>query len=73
MNAAERIKDRDHDAPAAPTDTGGAGMMMIGDAVSRLDFLTVLRVSGRDALAWLQDQLTADVDEIDASNSRLAA
>ena len=43
------------------------------DAVSRLDFLTVLRVSGPDALAWLQGQLTADVGEVDATASRLAA
>jgi len=43
------------------------------DAVSRLDFLTVLRISGPDALAWLQGQLTADVGEVDATASRLAA
>ena len=43
------------------------------DAVSHLDFLTVLRVSGPDALAWLQGQLTADVGEVDAAASRLAA
>ena len=47
--------------------------MMIGDTVSRLDFLTVLRVSGRDALAFLQGQLTADVGEVGASASRIAA
>ena len=44
-----------------------------GDAVSRLDFLTVLRVSGPDALDWLQGQLTADVGEVGAGTSRLAA
>ena len=44
-----------------------------GDAVSRLDFLTVLRVSGPDALDWLQGQLTADVGEVGARTSRLAA
>ena len=47
--------------------------MLAGDAVSRLDFLTVVRVSGADALAYLQGQLTADVGEVDASASRLAA
>ena len=47
--------------------------MRAGDAVSRLDFLTVLRVSGGDALAWLQGQLTADLADIDASTSRIAA
>ena len=73
MDAAEPIKNRDHDAPAAPTDTGGAGAMMIGDAISRLEFLTVLRVSGADAHAYLQGQLTADVGEVDAAASRLAA
>ncbi len=73
MNAAERIKDRDHDTPTAPTGTGGPGTMMTGDAVSRLDFLTLLRVSGDDAHAFLQGQLTADIDEVDASTSRLAA
>ena len=44
-----------------------------GEAVARLDFLTVLRVSGDDALPWLQGQLTADVSEVDARTSRLAA
>ena len=46
---------------------------MTEDAVSRLDFLTVLRVFGDDAHAFLQGQLTADVDEVGASRSRLAA
>ena len=75
MNTAERIKhrDHDHDTPATPTDTGRAGTMMAGDAASRLDFLTVLRVSGRDALAFLQGQLTADVGEVGESASRIAA
>ena len=72
MNA-DRNKDRDQDASAAPTRAGGTDATMTGGAVSRLDDLTVLRVSGRDALAWLQGQLTADVDEVDASTSRLAA
>ena len=44
-----------------------------GEAVGRLDFLTVLRISGDDALPWLQGQLTADVSEVDARTSRLAA
>ena len=43
------------------------------EAVARLDFLTVLRVSGDDALPWLQGQLTADVSEVGARTSRLAA
>ncbi len=47
--------------------------MLSGDAVSSLDFLTVLRVSGGDALAWLQGQLTADLADVDASASRIAA
>ena len=44
-----------------------------GEAVGRLDFLTVLRVSGDDVLPWLQGQLTADVSDVDARTSRLAA
>ena len=47
--------------------------MLAGDAVSRLAFLTVLRVSGPDALAYLQGQLTADVSEVGATLSRSAA
>ena len=47
--------------------------MLAGDAVSRLGFLTVLRISGGDTLAWLQGQLTAHVGEVDTSTSRLAA
>ena len=43
------------------------------EAIGRLDFLTVLRISGDDALPWLQGQLTADVSEVDARTSRLAA
>ena len=45
----------------------------VGSAVSHLDCLCVLRVSGPDSLAWLQGQLTADVDEVGATTSRLAA
>ena len=44
-----------------------------GESVGRLDFLTVLRISGDDALPWLQGQLTADVGEVGARTSRLAA
>ena len=44
-----------------------------GEAAGRLDFLTVLRISGDDALPWLQGQLTADVSEVDTRTSRLAA
>lgn len=47
--------------------------MLSGDAVSGLDFLTVLRISGGDALAWLQGQLTADLADVDTSASRIAA
>ena len=47
--------------------------MLAGEAAARLDFLAVLRVSGADAHAYLQGQLTADLDEVGASLSRLAA
>ena len=47
--------------------------MLTGDAVSRLDFLAVLRISGADAQAYLQGQLTADVSDVSASVSRCAA
>ena len=47
--------------------------MLSGDAASSLDFLTVLRISGGDALSWFQGQLTADLAEVDASTSRIAA
>ena len=47
--------------------------MLSGDVVSSLDFLTVLRVSGGDALTWLQGQLTADLADVNASASRIAA
>ena len=47
--------------------------MLAGDAAARLDFLAVLRVSGADAPAWLQGQLTADVDDVGKTASRLAA
>ena len=47
--------------------------MLAGDAVSSLDYLTVLRVSGGDAVEWLQGQLTADLADVDASTSRIAA
>ena len=51
----------------------GADAMLTGDAISRLDFLTVLRVTGADALDYLQGQLTADVAEVGPSVSRSAA
>ena len=51
----------------------GASAMLAGDAISRLDFLTVLRVSGADAQDYLQGQLTANVDEVGESVSRSAA
>ena len=63
----------DHTAPVAPAHPGTAGAMLAGDAVARLGSLAVLRVSGADALAFLQGQLTADVGEVGAAASRLAA
>ena len=71
MNPAESIEG--HAVPAAPADTGGARAMLTGDAVARLGSLAVLRVSGTDALSFLQGQLTADVGEVGAAVSRLAA
>ena len=64
---------KDHDAAAAPADTAGTGAMLAGDAVARLGSFAVLRASGADALAFLQGQLTADVGEVGAAASRLAA
>ena len=71
MSSAEPVTARD--APTVPASSGGAISMLAGDVVARLDFLTVLRVSGADARDFLQGQLTADVDEVDVSRSRLAA
>lgn len=51
----------------------GSDAMPGGEAVGRLDFLAVLRISGDDALPWLQGQLTADVSDVEARTSRLAA
>lgn len=59
--------------PAAADSAERAGAMRAGNTVSPLDFLTVLRVSGGDALTWLQGQLTADLADVDASTSRIAA
>ena len=59
--------------PASSSNTDGSASMPAGEAVARLDFLTVLRVSGADAHAYLQGQLTADVGEVAPSTSRLAA
>ena len=64
---------KDHDAAAALADTSGTGAMLAGDAVARLGSFAVLRASGADALAFLQGQLTADVAEVGAAASRLAA
>ena len=47
--------------------------MLAGEAVARLGSLAVLRVSGADALPFLQGQITADVGEVGAAASRLAA
>ena len=71
MNPAENITDRD--APATTASCNDSGAMLAGDAASMLDFLAVLRVSGADALEFLQGQLTADVGEVGATTSRLAA
>ena len=62
-----------HHAPPASADAGAAGAMLAGDAVARLGTLAVLRASGADALSFLQGQLTADVGEVGAAASRLAA
>ena len=72
MNPAERATEHipPPDASSAPE---GANAMLTGDAAAGLDDLTVLRVTGTDALSWLQGQLTADVSEVGASTSRLAA
>ena len=59
--------------PAAAASAGRADAMPARDAVFGLDYLTVLRVSGGDAVEWLQGQLTADVADIDTSASRIAA
>ena len=61
------------DTPASKVNHDGAQAMLSGDAISRLDFLSVLRVTGADAQDWLQGQLTADVSEVGAAGSRLAA
>ena len=71
MNAAESPSDSK--IPRSFPTTDASVPMLTGDAFARLDFLTVLRISGGDAPAYLQGQLTADVDEVDASSSRLAA
>ena len=59
--------------PAAAAGNERADAMPARDAVFGLEFLTVLRVSGGDALTWLQGQLTADLADVDASRSRIAA
>ncbi len=59
--------------PAAAAGVEKVDAMLAGNAISPLDFLTVLRVSGGDALTWLQGQLTADLAEIDTTTSRIAA
>ena len=71
MTPAESATDRD--TRAVPSSMEGAEAMLSGSATARLDFLTVLRVSGRDALPFLQGQLTADLEEVSPATSRLAA
>ena len=65
--------ETDTDTPAIPRSPDIPVSLPAGDALARLDFLTVLRVSGDDARVYLQGQLTADVGEIGASASRIAA
>jgi len=71
MNTTEPVIG--HDGPTVASNTGDPVSMPAGEAVVRLDFLTVLRVSGEDAHAFLQGQLSVDVDEVGPSRSRLAA
>ena len=71
MNHSEPVTAREPSPALAGLDESDA--MPGGEAIARLDFLTVLRVSGDDALPWLQGQLTADVSEVDTRTSRLAA
>ena len=71
MNTVESVTERD--SPTVPSNTGDPVSMLAGDAVVRLDFLTVVRVCGDDAHAFLQGQLTADVGEVSPSRSRIAA
>ena len=71
MSHSESITAREPSSALAGLE--GSDAMPGGEAIGRLDFLTVLRVSGDDALPWLQGQLTADVSEVDARTSRLAA
>ena len=71
MNTTEPVIG--HDGPTAASSTGDSVSLPAGDALARLDFLTVLRVSGGDARVYLQGQLTADVGEVGASVSRIAA
>ena len=71
MSSADHIVGRDRSTSQAGH--GGAGETPAGDAMFRLDFLSVLRVAGGDAHAWLQGQLTADMSEVGAATSRLAA
>ena len=61
------------DEPTEASGADGTHAMLAGDAVSSLDHLTVLRISGGDAVEWLQGQLTADLAHVDASTSRIAA
>ena len=71
MNHAEPVTSREPSDALAGIE--GMDAMLDEETVGRLDFLTVLRISGDDALPWLQGQLTADVSEVDTRTSRLAA
>ena len=71
MSHSESVTAREPSSALAGLEESDA--MPGGEAVGRLDFLTVLRVSGDDALPWLQGQLTADISEVDTQTSRLAA
>ena len=71
MSHSESVTARE--PSSAPADFEESDAIPGAEAVGRLDFLTVLRISGHDALPWLQGQLTADVSEVDTRTSRLAA
>ena len=72
MSSADHIIERDR-STSRPGHGGPPGETPAGDAVFRLDSLCVLRISGGDAHVWLQGQLTADMSEVGAATSRLAA
>ena len=72
LSSRAAVPAADRDTPVFHMNNYGQAMLA-GDAISRLDFLSVLRVTGSDAQSWLQGQLTADVSAVVAARSRLAA